>query len=321
MARADRVADAPVSQPQGLGRTKLIAAVVAVLSIVCLLALVIIVAREQMMGHAMAVADARSGGAGDQRAALEAVLDRDPHDDTAIAELAMLATDELRWRDAAGHWGQLAKLDPLHTDARFEQARALLALGDAAAAASVLTQDGRTPSAREQVLLARAALLRGDLDAARTHAGVAADAAADLPAVALLKADLAFLAADDARAAALYEPLLNDPDAAAAAGLGLPQIAVRAGETDAALDRLAALPADAGYQVLRARASLYRQLGRDAAAAADLTALMDRYGPVADLVVPLAELRAAAEDSAGVRALRESLVGTGAAELAARHYL
>ncbi|WP_200235603.1 tetratricopeptide repeat protein [Thiohalocapsa halophila] len=312
----------PVPPTDPHRRTKLIAAGVAALSILCLLALVIIVAREQMTSPAMAVADARGGAdAGDQRQALEALLARDPHDDTAVAELAALATAERRWREAAEQWGRLAKLDPLHPDARYEQARALLASGDADAATVVLGADGRESSGREQVLLARAALLRGDREAARRHADAAAAAAPGLPALALLQADLAFLAADDARAEALYTDLLDAPDTAAAAQLGLAQIALRRDEQAAALSRLAAIPADAGYQALRARAALYRQLGRDAAAATDLRALIERYGPVPDLVVPLAELTAAAEDAGAVRALRESLLGSGAAALAARHYL
>ncbi|NBC15154.1 MAG: hypothetical protein GVY09_17805, partial [Gammaproteobacteria bacterium] len=321
MASTDTADTRPVPPTDPHRRTKLIAAVVAALSILCLLALVIIVAREQMTSPAMAVADARGGGVADQREALEALLARDPHDDTAVAELAALATAERRWREAAEQWGRLAKLDPLHPDARYEQARALLAGGDADAASAVLGADGREPSSREQVLLARAALLRGDREAAHRHADAAAAAAPDLPALALLQADLAFLAADDARAEALYTRLLDAPETAAAAQLGLAQIALRRDEPAAALSRLAAIPADAGYQALRARAALYRQLGRDAAAASDLRALIDRYGPVPDLVVPLAELTAAAEDAGAVRALRESLLGGGAAALAARHYL
>ncbi|WP_462330273.1 hypothetical protein, partial [Thiohalocapsa halophila] len=125
MASTDTADTRPVPPTDPHRRTKLIAAVVAALSILCLLALVIIVAREQMTSPAMAVADARGGGVADQRAALEALLARDPHDDTAVAELAALATAERRWREAAEQWGRLAKLDPLHPDARYEQARAL----------------------------------------------------------------------------------------------------------------------------------------------------------------------------------------------------
>ena len=162
MASTDTADTRPVPPTDPHRPTELIAAVVAALSILCLLALVIIVAREQMTSPAMAVADARSGAdAGDQRQALEALLARDPHDATAVAELAALATAERRWREAAEQWGRLAKLDPLHPDARYEQARALLASGDTDAAKAVLGADAREPSGRYQVLLARAALLRG----------------------------------------------------------------------------------------------------------------------------------------------------------------
>jgi tetratricopeptide (TPR) repeat protein len=302
--------------------TKLIAAAVVAVTIVCLLALVIIVAREQIAGPAIAVEDARdTNDSGTQRRALEALLARDPHDDSAVAELAVLATAEQRWTDAAVQWGKLAKLDPLHPDARFEQARSLLAMGDVDAAAAAVTADGREPGGRESVLLARAALLRGDLRAARDHADAAVRAAPGLPAARLLTADLAFLGRDDARAASLYEQLLDEPDAAAAARLGLAQIAMRAGDTGTALSALRQLPADAGYQLGSARAALYRQLGQMEEAQADYVTLIGRYGPLPDLMVPLAELRAVAEDAAAVRDLRASLVGTAAVDLAARHYL
>jgi predicted Zn-dependent protease len=312
----------PTAPSDAHRRTRLMAAVVAAVTIVCLLALVIIVAREQVAGSALAVqnshADADAAG---QRAALEAHLARDPHDAAAVAELARLATAERRWPQAAEEWGVLAKLDPLNPDARFEQARALLAGGDVAAAAAVLSVSGRVPTPREQVLLGRTALLRGDLQGARAAADAAAQAAAGLPAFRLLRADLAFLAGDDARAERLYGALLDDPDGAAAARLGLAQTALRAGDRDTALARLKALPDDAGFQVLGARAALYRQLGRTEDAVADYEALVDAYGPLPAVVVPLAELRAAQEDAAAVRALRVALVGTAASDLAARHYL
>ncbi|WP_296927462.1 tetratricopeptide repeat protein, partial [Thiohalocapsa sp.] len=300
----------------------MIAAIVAAVTIVCLLALVIIVARDQIAGSAVRVEGGRGGDdAAEQRAVLEAHLARDPDDDAAVADLAALATAERRWADAAAQWGRLAKLDPLHPDARFEQARALLAIGDPEAAVVALTADGREPTGRERVLLARAALVRGDLDEARTHAAAAAQESPELPAVRLLQADLAFLGADDEHARTLYGVLLNDTETAAAAGLGLAQLALRAGDRDAALAQLAALPDEAGFQVLSARAALYRQLGRDDDAVADYRALQDRYGPLPDVIVPLAELYAAQQDAAAVRASRLSLVGTAASDLAARHYL
>jgi tetratricopeptide (TPR) repeat protein len=96
---------------------------------------------------------------------------------------------------------------------------------------------------------------------------------------------------------------------------------MRAGDIDGALARLRQLPADAGYQLGSARAALYRQLGQMDEAQSDYVTLISRYGPLPDLVVPLAELRAMDEDTAAVRDLRASLVVTAAADLAARHYL
>jgi tetratricopeptide (TPR) repeat protein len=310
----------PVAPSDPLRVRRLVAAAVAAVTIVCLLALVVIVARDQVAGSAVAV---QGGGAdaGSQRAALEAHLDRDPHDDGAVAALADLATAERRWADAAAQWARLARLDPLHPDARFEQARALLAVADVDGATAALTADGREPTGREQALLARAALLRGDLAGAQAAAGAATAAAPDLPVVRLLQADLAFLAGDDALAQERYAALADDPDTASAAGLGLAQLAIRAGERDAALARLAAVPDSAGFQVLHARAALYRQLGRSAEAMADYVALVDTYGPLPDVLVPLAELHAADGAAAEVGALRQSLSGSGAADLAARHYL
>jgi tetratricopeptide (TPR) repeat protein len=303
-------------------RTKLIAAVVAAITILCLLALVVIVAREQVSGSAIAVHDGRhSGDATSQRAALEALLTQDPHDDTAVAELAALATAERRWLDAARQWGTLAKLDPLHPDAGFEQARALLAAGDVPGAEAALAAAGGNQDGRGHALLARAALLRGDLARAQSELARAEAADPDLAAVRLLRADLAFLDGDDDRALPLYSALGADPETAAAAALGLAQIALRAGAAEAAIARLAALPDDAGLQALTARAALYRQLGRNAEAEQDYRALMAKHGPLPDLVVPLAELRAAAEDAAAVAELRRALLGTAAADLAARHYL
>jgi predicted Zn-dependent protease len=308
------------AEPDPHRARRLTAAAIAGVTIVCLLALVVIVARDQVAGSAVAVQGGGADGVG-QRAALEAHLDRDPHDDAAVAALARLATAERRWADAAVEWGRLARLDPLHPDARFEQARALLAVGDVDGAAAVLIADGREPTGRGHALLARTALLRGDLAGALAATGAAVAAAPDLPTVRLLQADLAFLAGDDGRARELYAALAEDPDTGPAAGLGLAQLALRAGDRDAALERLAALPDTAGYQVLSARAALYRQAGRSADAKADYVTLMDEYGPLPDLVVPLAELHAAAGEAAEVHALREALTGSGAADLAARHYL
>jgi cellulose synthase operon protein C len=313
---------APAAPADRHRRTKLIAAIVAAMTIVSLLALVVIVAREQISGSAIAVHQGRdSGDADGQRVALEALLAQDPHDDTAVAELAALATADGRWLEAARQWGTLAKLDPLHPDARFEQARALLAAGDVPGAEAALAEAGGTLDSRSHALVARAALLRGDLARARDAVAQAEAADPDLPAVQLLLADLAFLDGDDERAKPRYTRLAGDPETAAAAAIGLAQIALRAGDTEAALAALVSVPGDAGRQALTARASLYRQMGRTGEAEQDYRALMDAHGPLPDLVVPLAELRGAAQDAAAVMELRRALAGTDAADLAARHYL
>jgi tetratricopeptide (TPR) repeat protein len=303
-------------------RTKIAAAVVAVVTIVCLLALVIIIAREQVTGAAIAVEEAAGAGdAASERAALEALARDDPHDASAQQELAVLARDEGRWVDAAAHWARVAKLDPTHANAHFEQARNLLAAGDAPGVVAALTADGRAPTAREQVVLARACLMQGERDAARAAADAALRERRHDPAARLLIADLAFIDGDDAAAESGYQGLVEDPQTAAAAGLGLAQLAVRRGDEDAAIERLTAMQVSPSLQVLSARAGLYRQLGRFDLAEADYRALVDRYGPEPEVVVPLAELRAAADDADGVRALRTALTGTDTVALATRHYL
>ena len=303
-------------------RHKIVAAAIAVVTIVCLLALVVIIAREQVTGSVIALDQARDADdPAIERAALESLVRDDPHDATALEELANLARDQGRWIEAANHWAQIAKLDPLHADARFERARNLLAAGDARAAIGVLTENGRAPSLREQLLLARAWLMQGDVEPAREALARALLDQPEDPAARLMRADIDFIQGNNDLALAGYQALLDHPQQRAAAQLGLAQIALRRGEDALALERLQAIDDPSDFQLLRARASLYQQMRRLDLAEADLRTLIERYGPKPDAVVPLAELRAAAADIDGVRALRYSLTGTDTAALAARHYL
>jgi len=303
-------------------RRRLAATAAAVATILVLLALAAIIAREQFGGPATAGAGGLAGArGGDGRAALESVLEHDPHDTKALAELAGLAHAEGRWIEAATDWAKVARLDPLDGTARFEQARNLLASGDAAAVIALLGGGDQRLDADEEVILARALLMRSDLEHARVRVKAAVDADAERPGVRLLAADLAFIDGDDARAEAGYRALLDQPASAAAAALGLAQIAMRHGDTDVALDRLQAIEPDGSFQVLRARAELYRQLRRFDLAEADYRRLISERGPVPDAVVPLAELRASAGDREGVAVLRRSLTGTDTPALAAHHYL
>ena len=303
-------------------RRRPLAAAAAAATILVLLALVVIIAREQLASarvpHSFAAAD---GGPASERAALESQLRSDPHDTRALADLAMLARDEGRWLEAASQWARVARLDPLHETARFEQARNLLAAGDATAVISLLGGADKRLGPDEEALLARALLMHGDLIRARAAADAALDTATGRPGVRLLSADLAFIDGDDTTAEAAYRALLEQPEVAAAAALGLAQIAMRRGQRANALARLGEIRTNGSFQVLRARAELYRQLGRLDLAGADYRRLIDSSGPVPDAVVPLAELRAAAGDRQAVGELRRSLGGTDTPALAARHYL
>jgi tetratricopeptide (TPR) repeat protein len=256
-----------------------------------------------------------------ERTALQSLLKQDPHDVPALERLAALARAEGRWSEAAGYWAQVARFNPLHEGARFEQARNLAAAGDVAALLDLLGQAGASPSAPEQVLVARALMMRGDLKGARERSQAALTADPSLPAARLLGADIAFADGDDAGAGATYRGLLADAEAKAAANLGLAQLAMRAGDSAGALAQLSAMGSVDGFQALEARAQLYRQLERLDLAEADLRTLLAKYGPIPDAVVPLAELRAGAGDRAGVHQLRLGLTGGDTPSLAARHYL
>lgn len=303
-------------------RRNIVAAAIAVVTILCLLALVIIVAREQVTGSVIALDQAREADDPSvERAALESLVREDPHDAVALEELAHLARDQGRWIDAANHWAQIAKFDPLHADARFERVRNLLAAGDARAAIAVLTETPQTLPPREQLLLARARLMQGDIAAAREAVATALQSQADDAAARLMQADIAFIEGNDDMARAGYQALLDEPEQAAAAQLGLAQIALRKGAEALAIERLRAIEETTDFQLLRARASLYRQLQRFDLAEADLRLLIEHHGHRPEVVVPLAELLAAADDVDGVRALRHAMTGTDTAALAARHYL
>jgi len=292
------------------------------ITIVCLMALVVIIAREQMTGSVIAVEQARGTvDPASERAALEAIVRDDPHDTDALEQLAILAREDGRWMEAANQWAQIAKLDPLNADARFEEARNLLAAGDALAVISTLTDSGRMLSPPEQLLLARGQLMLGDIEAARSAAATALRELPDDPTTRLMWADIAFSDGDDETARVGYRALVNTPDTALAAQLGLAQIASRRGNADAAIEKLQRIAAPAPSQFLTARAALYRQLKRFDLAEADYRSLVDQNGPRPDAVVPLAELRAAANAVVDVRALRLSLTGTDTAALAAHHYL
>jgi tetratricopeptide (TPR) repeat protein len=297
-------------------------AVIAVASLTSLIA--IAVEQNDIPAHTIEAAQARSSGdLNGERTALEALHSTDPDQVDVVEKLAIIARGQGRWLDAAAAWAQVARLNPLHADAPFEQARNLAAVGRFSDVAQLLAGTRFTSSADAQVLLIRAQLALGK----RTEATEALDLLLrgfpdELNAM-LLKADMHALNGEHRLARDAYRELADLPSVAAGARLGLIQTNMRLGHREVAITLLNDFPEDAsdGFQLLMAKAEIWQQLGQIDRAIETLEVLLAHAGPIVDILVPMAELYATQSSVVAIEQLFITLEGTSASDIAARHYL
>jgi tetratricopeptide (TPR) repeat protein len=302
-----------------------LAGVVAASVILSVLALLyIFVTGENVPGYAVEAQRARDASdVTAERAALEALSEADPQHVESLQRLARIARQEGRFIDAARQWGEVAVLDPMHAEARFEQARNLYAVGDYRRAIELLSLESERSNPDAQALHAMALLGTGRVEEADAIiARVSASDPGHAP-TRLLAADRLFLDDRLDEAEAAYRGLLDVAEVAAGAHLGLVQILIRRGDQEKAVALMRQRPPDDGasYQLLTAHAQFWRQTGHLDQALTIYRRLLERQGPLPDVVVPLAELTASKGDAAALSGLRDRLVGTTAPALAARHYL
>ncbi len=302
-----------------------LAGVVAASVIVSLFALLVIsLSHEEIPGYIVEAQRARDAqDLGAERAALEALKESDPHHIKSLEDLARIAREEGRLIDAAKQWGEVAVLDPMHATARFEQARNLYAAGDYRTVIELLSRDSLQDNPDARALYAMALFSTGRADEAEA---VILRTMAVHPGhtnTLLLHADRLFLDDQLEAAETVYRKLLDSKEVAGSAHFGLVQIHVRRGEPERAVALMHERPADTNdsYQLLSAHAEFWRQTGHLDEAVETYQRLLRDYGPLPEIVVPLAEVTASRGEKMPITELRSKLAGTTAPALAARHYL
>jgi tetratricopeptide (TPR) repeat protein len=296
-----------------------------VIAIATLASLVVIaVDQNNIPEHTIEAAQARStGDLNGERTALEALHSTDPDQVDVIEKLAIIARGQGRWLNAAAAWARVARLNPLHANATFEQARNLAAAGRFADVAEQLSAARFTSSPDAQVLLIRAQLALGRRsEATRALERLRRDFPGELNAM-LLQADVHALNGEYTLARDTYSELANLPSVAAAARLGLIHTNIRLGHRDVAVTLLNNFPEDSsdGFQLLMAKADIWQQLGQIDRAIETLEVLLAHSGPIIDVLVPIAELYAIQSSVVAIEKLFVALEGTAAPDIAARHYL
>ena len=302
-----------------------LAGVVAASVIVSLFALLVIsLSHEEIPGYIVEAQRARDAqDLGAERAALEALKESDPHHIKSLEDLARIAREEGRLIDAAKQWGEVATLDPMHATAHFEQARNLYAAGDYRTVIELLSRDSLQDNPDAQALYAMALFSTGRADDAEAVILRTMNAHPEHANTRLLYADRLFLDDQLEAAETLYRELLGNKEVAGSAHFGLVQIHVRRGEPERASALMRERPADtsASYQLLSAHAEFWRQTGHLDEAVETYQRLLRDYGPLPEIVVPLAEVTASRGEKMPITELRSRLSGTTAPALAARHYL